>query len=66
MTIAHLSDIHLTENGRIKWCADTMLHFNEAISKLVNQSSIDAIILSGDLSDDGSIWSYDYLDSAFS
>jgi len=66
MTIAHLSDIHLTENGRIIWGADTMLHFNEAISKLVNQNYIDAIVISGDLSDDGSLWSYDYLDSAFS
>lgn len=66
MKIAHLSDIHLTENSRIIWGADTMSHFNKAISKLSEQKSIDAIIISGDLSDDGSNWSYDYLDSAFS
>lgn len=65
MKVAHISDIHLTENGRIIWGADTMSHFNKLISVLANYH-IDAIILSGDLSDDGSEWSYDYLDSAFS
>ena len=65
MKVAHISDIHLTENGRIIWGADTMLHFNKLISAITNHH-IDAIILSGDLSDDGSEWSYNYLDSAFS
>lgn len=65
MKVAHISDIHLTENGRIIWGADTMFHFNKLISVLANHY-LDAIIISGDLSDDGSEWSYDYLDSAFS
>ena len=65
MKIAHLSDIHLTENGRIIWGVNTMRHFNEAISKLSDIKDIDAIIISGDLSDDGSTWSYNYLDTAF-
>lgn len=42
-----------------------MLHFNEVISKL-EKYCIDAIVITGDLSDDGSQWSYDYLDNAFS
>ncbi len=65
MKIAHLSDIHLTENGRIIWGADTMRHFNEVVSKLAKYHT-DAIVISGDLSDDGSQWSYDYLDEVFS
>lgn len=65
MRIIHLSDIHIVENGRPIWETDTKLHFDKAINKIANIKDIDAIFLSGDLADDGSLWAYQYIDDAF-
>lgn len=66
MRILHLSDIHLTENGQIIWDTDTKCHFDKMIEKIRKMTDIDAIIVSGDLSNDGSEWTYKYIDNQFS
>lgn len=65
MKLIHLSDIHLMENGQIIWDTDTKSHFDKAIDIIKKLSDIDAIIISGDLSNDGSEWSYRYIDNQF-
>lgn len=65
MKIVHISDIHLMENGQIIWDTDTKSHFDKAIDIIKKLSDIDAIIISGDLSNDGSEWSYRYIDNQF-
>ena len=65
MKLIHLSDIHLMENGQIIWETDTKSHFDKAIDIIKKLSDIDAIIISGDLSNDGSEWSYRYIDNQF-
>ncbi len=66
MKIIHISDIHLTENGREIWGVNTLDHFSKAIGRIKNLDGIDGIIVSGDLSDDGSRWTYEFIDRAFS
>lgn len=65
MKLIHISDIHLTENGHQIWEVNTLEHFCSAIHKIKSLDSIDGIIVSGDLSDDGSRWSYEYIDRSF-
>ncbi|WP_165157813.1 metallophosphoesterase [Parabacteroides sp. ZJ-118] len=65
MKLIHISDIHLTENGHQIWEVNTLEHFCSAIQKIKSLDSVDGIIVSGDLSDDGSRWSYEYIDRAF-
>lgn len=65
MKLIHLSDIHLTENGRKIWETNTLAHFQKAIQRIKELSGIDGIVISGDLSDDGSLWTYKYIDQAF-
>lgn len=65
MKIIHISDIHLTENGREIWGVNTLDHFSKAIQKIKELNGIDGIVVSGDLSDDGSRWTYEYIDKAF-
>lgn len=65
MKLIHLSDIHLTENGREIWGVDTLGHFYKAIHKIKSLNGVDGIVISGDLSDDGSRWTYEKIDSAF-
>lgn len=66
MKIVHISDIHLANLGAIIWDTDTKSHFDRAIEIITEMKSIDAIIITGDLSDDGSSWAYKYIDNAFS
>ena len=66
MKIIHISDIHLTENGREIWGVNTLDHFSKAIWRIKNIDGIDGIFVSGDLSDDGSRWTYEFIDRAFS
>lgn len=66
MKIIHLSDIHITDGGHHVWETDTLSHFNRALDIIRDIKDIDAIIITGDLSDDGSKWSYNYVDSALS
>ena len=65
MRLLHLSDIHLVDNGGIIWNTDTLAHFNKAMEIIKSIDNVDAIVVSGDLSDDGSLWSYTYIDQAF-
>ena len=65
MKLIHMSDLHLTEKGKIIWGTDTMAHFDRAIDDIRHMDDIDAIIVTGDLSDDGSLWSYQYADKRF-
>ena len=66
MKIIHISDIHLTENGHEIWGVNTLDHFCTAIEKIKDLDGIDGIFVSGDLSDDGSLWTYEFIDRAFS
>ncbi len=66
MKIIHISDIHLTENGREIWGVNTLDHFCKAIGRIKDQDGIDGVFVSGDLSNDGSRWTYEYIDRAFS
>ena len=65
MKLIHISDIHLTENGREIWGVNTLDHFCKTIQKIKKMDGIDGIVVSGDLSDDGSRWTYEYVDRAF-
>jgi Icc protein len=64
--ILHISDIHLTDQGVSIWGVNTMEHFHKLFERIKTHSNIDAIIISGDLSNDGTRWSYEYADSIFS
>ncbi|HJH59804.1 MAG TPA: metallophosphoesterase [Bacteroidetes bacterium] len=66
MKLIHISDIHLTENGNEIWGVSTFNHFCKTIQKIKDLDGIDVIVVSGDLSDDGSRWTYEYIDKAFS
>ena len=66
MRIIHMSDLHLTKGGCPIWETDTMEHFNRSIDIIRKMKDIDAIIVSGDISDDGSEWTYQYADRLFS
>ena len=66
MRIIHMSDLHLTKDGCPIWETDTMEHFNKSIEIIRGMKNIDAIIVTGDISDDGSIWTYQYADKVFS
>ena len=63
--IIHMSDIHLVKDGAKIWDTDTKSHFNKALKKISHIKDIDAIFVSGDLSDDGSLWTYQYIDESF-
>lgn len=65
MKLIHISDIHLTEKGHEIWGVSTLEHFSRAIQDITRMNDIDAIVVSGDLSDDGSRWAYEYIDNAF-
>lgn len=65
MRLLHLSDLHITNNGVPIWETDTKLHLDLTIRKIQSMRDIDAILITGDLSDDGSAWSYAYIDSQF-
>lgn len=66
MKFIHISDIHLTENGREIWGVNTLDHFCKAIERIKDLDGIEGIFVSGDLSDDGSRWTYEFIDKAFS
>lgn len=60
-----MSDLHITEYGSEIWKTDTKSHFDRAIEQISQMDDIDCIIVTGDLSNDGSQWSYSYIDNAF-
>ena len=64
--ILHISDIHLTEQGVPIWGVNIMEHFHKLVNGIKAHPNIDAIIISGDLSNDGTRWSYEYAGNVFS
>jgi len=65
MKIIHMSDMHLMKDGLPIWDTNTMDHFNKSIDIIRGMNNIDAIIVTGDLSNDGSRWTYQYVDQMF-
>ena len=63
--LLHISDIHLTDHGEPIWGVNTMEHFHRLMNSVKQHSDVNAIIVSGDISNDGSIWSYKYADWMF-
>ena len=61
-----MSDLHLTKGGCPIWETNTMEHFNKSIEIIRGMHNIDAIVVTGDISDDGSEWTYQYADRLFS
>lgn len=61
MKIVHLSDLHITKDGTEIWGTNTLYHFQRAMQVIATINDIDAIIITGDLSNDGSNWSYSYI-----
>ena len=51
-----MSDLHLMKDGVPVWDTNTMDHFNKSIEIIRGMNNIDAIIVTGDLSNDGSRW----------
>lgn len=66
MKLIHLSDIHLADEGKSIWGVNPKERLDYTINRISQIKDIDAIIISGDLSDDGSAWSYEYIDRCFS
>lgn len=65
MRLLHLSDLHMTDNGFEIWGTDVKGHFDRAIELIRQLDEIDGIIVTGDLSNDGSEWSYSYISRSF-
>lgn len=61
-----MSDLHLTKDGCPIWETNTMEHFNRSIDVIRGMKDIDAIVVTGDISNDGSEWTYKYADRLFS
>lgn len=61
LRIVHLSDLHIARDGNEIWGTDTLSHFHQAIDIISSLKDINAIIVTGDLSNDGSSWSYNYI-----
>ena len=66
MRIVHMSDLHLTKDGIPIWETNTMDHFNKSIEIIRGMKDIDAIVVTGDISNDGSEWTYRFADRLFS
>ena len=58
LKIILLSDLHIADNGVEIWNTDTLSHFISAKHIIENDSDADAIIICGDIADDGSLWAY--------
>ena len=50
MRIIHMSDLHLTQDGSTIWGEDTREKFIIAIDMIKKMQDIDAILVSGDIS----------------
>lgn len=61
-----MSDLHLTKHGCPIWETNTMEHFNQSIAIIRGMQNIDVILVTGDISDDGSKWTYQYADRMYS
>lgn len=66
MKIIHMSDLHLSADGALVWEEDCRRKFLTAIKQIKMMRDVDAIIVSGDISNDGSLNSYYFADQVFS
>lgn len=66
MRLIHLSDIHIPENGQAIWGVNPSKRLQQVVRCIESIDDIDFIIISGDLSNDGSRWSYYYIDETLS
>ena len=66
MKIIHMSDLHLSADGALVWEEDCRRKFLTAIKQIKMMRDVDAIIVSGDISNDGSLNSYYFADRVFS
>lgn len=66
MKLIHLSDLHIAQYGSILWDTDTRHHFDRAVELIKDYKDISGIVLTGDISHDGSQWAYDYVDNQLS
>ena len=66
MRIIHMSDLHLTRDGLPIWGEDTRQKLECAIELIKKIQNIDVILVSGDISNDGSWESYEFADNVFS
>lgn len=60
-----MSDLHLSADGSLVWKEDCRRKFLSAIAEIKKIQNIDAIIVSGDISNDGSLASYIFADQIF-
>ena len=65
MKIIHISDIHISDKGLPIWGTDTLAHFKTVIDVISQYNDIDAIVISGDIADNGCEWAYNYVDKEF-
>jgi Icc protein len=64
LRILHLSDTHLYGDGRLHYgLVDTLAALDRVLARAASLGSVDVVVASGDLSDDGSIESYRLLSS---
>lgn len=61
-----MSDLHLTMGGIPIWETNTIEHFNKSLEIIRAMQNVDAIVVTGDISNDGSEWTYQYADRLFS
>lgn len=60
-----MSDLHLPADGELLWGEDCRRKFLTAVGQIKEMQDIHAIIVSGDISNDGNIDSYIYADQVF-
>lgn len=60
-----MSDVHLPADGELLWGEDCRRKFLTAVGQIKEMQDIHAIIVSGDISNDGNIDSYIYADQVF-
>lgn len=61
MKIIIISDLHITENGVSIWDTDTLSHFISVKCLIESIPDVDAVIVCGDIADDGSLWAYNFV-----
>ena len=65
MRIILMSDLHMSHDGKPIWDTDVKEHLNFCVEKIKQIPDVDVIIIAGDLSNDGSLSSYQMVDNAF-
>lgn len=65
MRIVLLSDIHMSYDGKPIWQTDVLFHLKLCMSTIKKLKDIDIIIIAGDISNDGNVFSYKIIDKIF-